>query len=332
MRLGVAGLGFMGATHLKAIRSLPGVTLSAVCSSDETKLAGDLSQVGGNIGAGDRFDFSGVKRLRSLADLIADPDIDAVDLCLPTDLHESASIAALQAGKHVLVEKPMALHPAACARMIEASRASGKVLMVAHVLRFFPVYTALIQAAGDVGPIREAAFRRRCAMPGWGGWLKERQRSGGGVFDLLIHDVDLCLRLMGAPEFVSATGHEDFARGIDIIDARFHFAGGAMASVRGGWYPGEFPFSMEYSICGDDGAIEYSSAGQAPALYSRGGTRVLPLDTADGYAAEIEYFASCCDAGMAPSRCPPAESSEAVRIAALMRDARKFKGEKVSCK
>ena len=332
MRLGVAGLGFMGATHLKALRAIPGVTLAAVCSSDETTLSGDLSGVGGNIGSGERFDFSEVKRFRSLPEFLSDPGLDAVDLCLPTYLHESAAITALRAGKHVLVEKPMALEHDACTRMIATARECGKILMAAQVLRFFPAYSALRSALPEIGPVRSAAFRRRCAMPQWGEWMKDPSRSGGGVLDLLIHDVDMCLHLFGAPDAVSACGYQDIARGIDVIDARFFFGNGVVATVSGGWHPGTFPFAMEYSVVADGGAIEYSSTGTAPTMYGKVGTRVLAMDEADGYAAEIEYFANCCENGVAPERCTPEESAEAVRFARLTGEARKVNGERVSCK
>jgi len=332
MRIAVAGLGFMGATHVKAIRSLSGVTLAAVCSSDEKKLAGDLSSVGGNIGAGERFDFSAIQRYRSLEELFRDPEIDAVDLCLPTYLHPSAAITALEAGKHVLVEKPFALDEASCGHMIDAARSAGKVLMAAQVLRFFPSYQALMSALPELGHVRSAVFRRRCAVPGWGDWLKDKSRSGGGVFDLLIHDVDMCLRLFGMPDSVSACGFEDLSAGIDLIDARLHYGERFVASVIGGWHPGAFPFSMEYAVVASGGAVEYSSDGKAPTLYAAGGTQKLPLAEADGYASEIAYFAECCRTGNAPDACTPEESAEAVRITRLMSAARARNGERISCK
>src|ERR1700689_1796096 len=88
MRVAVAGLGFMGSTHVRALQSIPDAELVAVCSSDEKKLAGDLSAVQGNLGGpGERLDFSGVAKYRDLRQMLEDPRVDAVDLCLPTHLH-----------------------------------------------------------------------------------------------------------------------------------------------------------------------------------------------------------------------------------------------------
>jgi predicted dehydrogenase len=331
MRIGIAGLGFMGTTHLKALAAVTGAELAAVASSSESKLAGDLSAVAGNLGGpGQRFDFSRLKRYRTMEAMFADPGIEAVDLCLPTYLHADAAIAALRAGKHVLVEKPMALDGAACTRMIREAERGGRVLMTAQVLRFFPEYAALgeLLASRRLGTVRSAVFRRRCAKPGWGAWLADASKSGGGVFDLLIHDIDMCLHLFGSPESVTATGYEHLALGIDVVHATLYYADGKNVNVSGGWHhAGGFPFSMEYTIVADGGTVEYNSAGRPATLYGEG--EPLPLAAADGYAAEIAYFIECASAGKRPERCMPEESARAVELARLILEARKRNGEKI---
>src|SRR5437773_6384060 len=124
MRIAVLGLGFMGSTHLKALRNVPGAVLAAVVSGDDKKLAGDLSGIQGNIGGpGEKMDFSEIARYRTIEEALRDPNVDAVDICLPTDRHAPVAIEALRAGKHVLVEKPMALDGDTADRMIaEAER------------------------------------------------------------------------------------------------------------------------------------------------------------------------------------------------------------------
>src|SRR5580704_5775449 len=137
MRLAVVGYGFMGGVHVKALASVPSVELAAVVSRKTPEFAPEMN----------------VKHYASLDNALADPAIDAVDLCLPTDLHDSATLAALGAGKHVLVEKPMAFSVASCERMIAEAERAGKILMVAQVLRFFPAYKALQRAVdhGELG-------------------------------------------------------------------------------------------------------------------------------------------------------------------------------------
>ncbi|HNY42855.1 MAG TPA: Gfo/Idh/MocA family oxidoreductase, partial [Bryobacteraceae bacterium] len=200
MRIGVIGLGFMGSTHLKAIANIPDARLAAVMDVDEKRLSGDLSGIQGNLGGpAQSFDFSAIKRYRTVEEIAADPDVDSVDICLPTFLHAPVTIQLLRAGKHVLVEKPMALSGAECDQMIAEARKQNRVLMVAQVLRFAPAYQALrrYMQGGSVGQVRSALFRRRCAVPGWGPWEFDSAKSGGGIFDLLIHDIDMCLHLFG---------------------------------------------------------------------------------------------------------------------------------------
>jgi predicted dehydrogenase len=322
MRIAVLGLGFMGSVHARA----SGAHLAAVYSSDARKLSGDLRAVQGNlVGGGGQLDFSRVKPYSELTALLADPEIDAVDVCLPTDLHESVTVDALSAGKHVLVEKPMALDEEAAQKMIDAAERSGRVLMAAQVLRFMPEYTALRDALPFLGHLRRAVFHRRCAAPAWGGWLKDPARSGGGVFDLMIHDVDMCLHLFGAPAMISATGQHD------SIHAQLSYADDLVVVVTGGWEPaGAYPFRMEYSVSGERGTVEYSSAGRPPTLYTAE-EKPLPLDARDGYAAEVDYFLTCCESGKPPELCPPRESARAVALMRQLLKARERNGEKIAC-
>jgi predicted dehydrogenase len=310
MRLAVVGFGFMGGVHEKAIARSPSVELAGVVSS--------------------RAAPASVKHYATLDSALADPEIDAVDLCLPTDLHESAAIAALRSGKHVLVEKPMALSFRSCERMIAEAGRAGRILMVAQVLRFFPEYRVLQDAVdtGALGKIRFAQFRRRCAQPGWSTWITDKSRSGGGAFDLLIHDVDMALRLFGPPLAISATGYQDAPAGVDVISARLFYEGFA-AEISGGWmFPGALPFAMEFTVLGDRGLLEFNSESRPLKRY--GGGEEVVLEPADAYAAEIEYFAECCRTGQQPSRCTPVSSAESVRLTLAMLEARSKNGERNS--
>ena len=336
LRIGVIGLGFMGSTHLQALAKLPVARVVAVMSRNEKRLSGDLSDAGGNLNiAGGRMDFSGYRKYRSIEQILDDGDIDAVDICVPTHLHEEITVGALERGKHVLVEKPMALDGPAADRMAEQAEKLGRVLMVAHVLRFFPEYTRLSELirSGRLGEIRSAIFRRRTAVPTWGDWEFDRGKSGGGVYDLLIHDVDMALHLFGVPEAISATGHEDLRGGLDNIIAQFHYENVDSVTITGGWHHrGEYPFSMEYTIVGDGGVVEYSSAGRPARVYWKSGeNEPLPIPEVDPFADEIGYFIECCNSAKAPELCPPRESALAVWAAQAMAQARERKGDKIQC-
>ena len=339
MRIAVLGLGFMGATHIKALAAIPGADLGAVFDLDPARLTGDLSSVQGNFGGpAGHLDFSGAARYDDLDALLADRSIDAVDLCLPTYLHAAFALRALAAGKHVLVEKPMALDGADADRMVDEAARRGRVLMAAQVLRFWPEYRALreLAGAGRWGAPRYAALRRRCAAPGWGGWLGDPAKSGGGAFDLLIHDVDMCLHLFGAPAAVSAAGAVDPAHGIDTLAARLLYDDGLVATVSGGWFHPPYPFSMKYTVVFEGATVEFDSAsGNLPSLFA-GGAAAEPLLAAaaatDAYLAEIEYFVRCCRENRTPDICPPGESAQAVKLMALLVESRDRKGEVMECR
>jgi len=336
MKIAVIGLGFMGSTHAAAWLQIPGAELAAVASRDKLRLSGDFSGIQGNLGGpGAKLDFSDVAQYSSAEQAVLDPAIEAVDICLPTHLHERIALLALGAGKHVLIEKPMALDGASADGMIAAAERHGRILMAAQVVRFIPPYreAADILHSGRLGAVRAAIFRRRCAAPAWSAWLSDPAQSGGGVFDLLIHDIDYCLHVFGKPEAVTASGFEDLPRGVDWILAQFWYPRIGAVAVSGGWHhPAAYPFCMEFTIVADEGTLEFSSAGSPLTEYGADGRRhALDVPEADGYAAELTYFLDCARRGKKPLACPPEESATAVKLARLMLESRKRNGEKIAC-
>jgi predicted dehydrogenase len=320
VNLGVIGLGFMGSTHCKAALQLPHVQLAAVCDTDEQRLAGDFSNVRGNSGdVGGQLDFSNVAKHRDIPSILADPNLDAVDICLPTGLHERIAVDALRAGKHVLVEKPMGLDAASVDRMVAEAERQKRILMTAQVIRFWPEYVALRETVvnGNLGALRAAFFRRRCAAPSWGVW------ETSGAFDLLIHDVDFTIHLLGLPESIRATGYTDDTVGIDLLHAHFTYRSGVEAIVTGGWHNrGDFPFSMEFTATFDQDTVEFSTAS---------GQGVMKSAPGAAYAAEIAHFGEAVDTNTPPPLCPARESADSVKLTLLALEARKFKGEKIPC-
>src|SRR5438445_7133120 len=137
VRIGIVGIGFMGMIHYLAARKLKGARVTAICSRDRKKLAGDWRGIRGNFGPpGQKMDLSRIKKYDHLDALLDDPDIDLVDVCNPTHLHAPTAVAALKAGKNVLVEKAIALQPREADAMVKAAGQAGKLLMAAHVLPF----------------------------------------------------------------------------------------------------------------------------------------------------------------------------------------------------
>jgi predicted dehydrogenase len=185
--------------------------------------------------------------------------------------------------------------------------------------------------SGRLGKIRAAFFRRRCAAPSWSKWLKDSQASGGGVFDLLIHDIDMACHLFGKPCGVSATGFENLEAGLDCVTAAFHYNTIESVIVTGGWHhPKSYPFSMEYTVSADGGTVEYSSEGRPPKLYlADGSTEELKLEDVDGYAAELQYFADCGNTAKSPAICMPGDSAFSVLAARRMVESRGKGGARI---
>lgn len=208
--IGIIGLGFMGMTHFEAAKKVQGGRVVAISTRSEKKLAGDWSDIQGNFGprGSATTDLSGIKTYPDHADLLKDPAVELVNICLPTDQHESVAIEALQAGKHVLVEKPIAIELAAADRMLAAAREAGKLLMVAQVLPFFGEFRWIRECveSGQYGKLRAASFKRIIAPPEWSQSIKDFKKLGGWGVDLHIHDNHFIGLLCGVPSRVFSRG------------------------------------------------------------------------------------------------------------------------------
>jgi predicted dehydrogenase len=208
-RIGIVGIGFMGMIHYLAAAKSAGARVAAICSRDPKKLAGDWTQIQGNFGPrGTMMDLEGVAGYAEFDALLADPRIDLVDLCVPNDSHGKMAIQALKAGKHVLVEKPIALSTSEADAMLSAATDAGKLLMVGHVLPFFPEFAFAAEAARSrrFGALRAAHLTRIISKPDWSSGIADPNRSGGPAIDLHIHDTHFVGLVCGVPRAVQSRG------------------------------------------------------------------------------------------------------------------------------
>jgi predicted dehydrogenase len=322
MKIGIIGFGFMGGVHLAAIERLNGVTVTAIAS--RTKPLPD---------APPRGNLDHVKSSRFPADTpwysdwrqLLDSDIDAVDICLPTHLHKEVALRALERGKHVLCEKPMALTARDCDELLEAANKSGRVLMVAHVLRFAYPYlfaASFIHEHCD-GMVKECAMTRRAGYPQWSEWLSQKECSGGAVLDLLIHDIDQAVKLFGEPTAVSAVSDGE----IDTMRGTLHYASGLKVRIAGGWYAPETPFSAGFRIEGPDASLSFQDGVLQQNVW--GQKQLIEIPEHNEYFEEMKYFVECCTNHAVPARCLPEESAQAVRLANLMKESRDRDGKEM---
>jgi predicted dehydrogenase len=323
VRVAVVGLGMMGTTHFKSYQEIAGAEVAAVCDVEGVKLSGDWSKAAGNIdtGAARQVDLSRLKTYGDFAALLADREIDLVDLCVPTHQHAEMTMAALDAGKHVFCEKPMALTSRLAHRMIRAAEKAGRMLAIGHVLRFWPEYLMMKEMidSGRYGRVRSAYFLRLSPRPqwSWNNWLQDAERSGAAALDLHIHDTDTVQWFFGRPAKVAAAGMLE-GGGIAHIVTDYRYAGGPLVVAEGGWnYPAAFPFRMEARILFELAALEYSSL-RSPTLTiyddKTGKVEHPPVPAGFGYTEELRYFIGCVAAGTPPARLAPADSAAAVAI------------------
>ena len=200
LRVAAVGTGnIFRSSHLPVWLSHPEAEVVALCDIDRAK-------------AQKLADANGIKDVyEDYRDVIARDDIDVVDICTSNLYHSEVAIAALKAGKHVFCEKPDAINPQEAAKMAEAAKESGKVLMVMRNNRYRPVsqFLKAYAANGHMGEIYtgRCGWIRRRGIPGKGGWFTTKELSGGGpLIDLGVHMIDLAVWIMGNPKPVAVSG------------------------------------------------------------------------------------------------------------------------------
>lgn len=229
VRIGIVGVGFMGMIHYLAAAKLRGARVTAICTRDPKKLAGDWRGIRGNFGpAGTRMDLRNLKRYPRFEELCADADIDVIDICTPTHLHADMARAALRAGKHVLVEKAIALTRKDADAMLQTAAKAGKLLMVAHVLPFFPEFAFAAEAvrSGSYGRLLAGHFKRIIAQPDWSDDIADAGKTGGPAVDLHIHDTHFIALIAGVPRKVFSTGFAPDGQTVSYLTTQYLYGSG----------------------------------------------------------------------------------------------------------
>lgn len=322
VNVAVVGLGFMGVTHLKAYQQIKGARIAAVCDSVRSPVNGILPGVTGNIHGSDALDLGRKLRVYTkLEDLLADPGVDLIDLCVPTPLHVPLAIAALKAGKHVVCEKPLARTSAEAAKILAVARKAKGHLMPAMCMRFWPEWAYLKDAVEDerFGKILAARFRRVSESPGWSkdNYCNGAQ-SGGALLDMHIHDSDFVQFLCGRPTSVFSSGLTHISGAIDHVVTQYQVPGGAVVHAEGTWLmAGGHGFNMAYTVNFEKATVDYDLGRGSDALkvFEDGKKpRVIRCKGGDGYTGELRHMVESILAGKAPSVVTPDDALNAVRI------------------
>ncbi len=313
--IAILGGGFMAASHAANYRALGDrVRVKTVASRRSDRAAAVAESVGAEL-------------TDDLGSALRDPEVDAVDICLPTPLHREFAEAAFAAGKHVLLEKPIALSLADADAIVAAAERSGRLLMVGLVLRFWPEYVELQRriAGGELGRPLSVSTLRLSPPADWNDWMADPAKSGGVPIDLLIHDFDQMNWLLGTPRRVFARAPDpDHVLALVEYDGAQCFAEGSMAM------PKAYPFTSSVRVLAEGGVAEYafnaapaedggnigaSDSARGLRLYPRDGDPVTaPVEPADPWGPEISYFVECVEQGRAPEQGTGAQARVALAV------------------
>lgn len=316
VKVGLIGIGGMGRMHFNCYQNNPNAQVVAICDVDARKVAGDWSSIGLNIDSSKsgQVDLGGIKGYDKFDEIINDPDVQMIDICLPTPQHAPVTIAALRAGKDVLCEKPMALTVEQCNAMVAAANESGRQLMIGHCLRYWPQYveTHKLIAGGKYGKPLYASFHRSGGTPtwSWNNWLATGSQSGGAVHDMHIHDADTALWWFGKPDQIKADGV--ILQGMPaVVDANWTYNDGLLVHLHGSWDNNGGPFRYAFKVWLEKATIEFDSASGSSSLFlyegKEEGTEILIADEL-AYQNEIDDFIDCLNTGRKLERITPESS------------------------
>jgi predicted dehydrogenase len=309
VRIGLVGIGFMGYIHYLAAQKVSGAKVAAVCSRDPVKLSGNWRGIRGNFGPpGQQMDLGGVKKYAKFDDMLADPDLDLIDICTVTDQHAPMAIAALKAGKHVLVEKAIALTADDADAMVDAAKVAGKLLMVAHVLPFFPEFAFAHEAvrSAKYGKLLGGHLSRVIAKPDWSAAIGDADATGGPAVDLHIHDTHFVGVLAGMPKAVTASGIVN-GGAVDYLTTNYQYGPGgpALSCSSGAVATKGRQFVHGYELYFEQATLAYNSGGTPLTVFKSDGSSEQPKlgdgDPVAAFATEIHTAVDAVKSGQMPA-------------------------------
>ncbi len=327
----VVGMGFMGRTHASAVVSAAasGVAcrLVAVADRDAARLTG--RGAGGNLDAGaaaDAWRAHGPAVESEIERVLDNPAVDVVVIATHTDSHVDLARRCMRAGKHVLIEKPVALTAGEVRRVAEAANDAGRLCVPAMCMRHWPgwVWLKARLRDGTLGGVRSAVFQRLGSAPTWSPFYADAARSGGALVDLHVHDADFVGWLLGLPCEVASTGSSAHVS----THYRYTFAPGSGPVAPDGSVPRHvmaeggqdhaegFGFRMRYVVVFERATADFD-LGRTPALllHGEGRSEAIDLPAESGYQAQMRHLLGLVARG---SGRPVASIGDAVRTAALV--------------
>ena len=223
--------------------------------------------------------------------------LDGVLICTPTYTHEEMVRRALARRVPVMCEKPLALDAETARRLVADAADADVPFMVMQVVRFWPEYRALARLirSGQLGRIKNVYMSRLSSHPDWTVWHRDPEKSGGGLYDLHIHELDFLYSVFGPAETVYAIGDREENGCFNNVSTCLRFSSGVPAVAEGFMdMIGDFPFSASFRVNGERASVVYESRDGAMTLYKADKPgEELEIPRYDPYREETEYFADC---------------------------------------
>jgi predicted dehydrogenase len=249
LTVGLLGAGMIAGVHAWAYRESPGVRLVAVADP----VPGKAERIAEQYGAAVVPDLDGLLAL----------GVDVVDVCTPPTAHADATIAALEAGRHVLCEKPVTRTMADARRVLAAAEAAPGLLSIGQVARYAPDHRAAydIATSGEIGEVRMLTHSTTTSLPGWSeaGWLADPATSGGPLLDQGVHSFDYANWLIGSPPVrVHCMAADSGAGPATYTVATVRYENGAIAHVECSWaHPASRGFKLSAEVVGTEGRVSW---------------------------------------------------------------------------
>ena len=265
-----------------------------IADSSQSRLDGS-SKAEGNRSGQAEGGVTGVSAIKYLdgMELIENPDIDIVDICVGTDLHFTFVEAALSKGKHVLVEKPLARTYDEAKKIIQLAEQSSKYVMSAMCLRYWPAWVFLKEAidSNAYGKCLSLNFKRQTSFPG-GAFYSDHNQCGGALLDLHVHDTDFVNYCLGLPEAVFSQGYKGPSGGIDHIATHYIYNQSDLSplvSSEGSWTMQEgYGFNMSYTANFENGTLSYLLEQDETLKLFRSGSEPESINLKEGMGYEFE--------------------------------------------
>ncbi len=317
LRVGLIGCGFMGTMHANCYKNIPGVEVVAFADIREN-CAKTLAEGTNAVIYGDG------------KDLIANAEVDAIDICLPTYLHAEYAMLAMEKVSYVFVEKPVALTAAETDAMLDKAAKTGCQVQIGQVIRFWDEYMELrrIVESNVYGKVINANFRRISPRPTWGweDWLLKTELSGGAAQDLHIHDMDFALQLFGMPKQL-LTVKNIIGEPNSYIHSLLRYED-SVVTVEGTWdLPGCHPFEATFRVVFEKAVVE--NAGGKFMCYTEEGAQEIVIEKAEvkgdgfaggnvsdlgGYFNELVYFTDCAKQGAKVTQATLADATASLKF------------------